>query len=46
MVQILGLPVVRRVVKVDDIESDTNRITVPRKLEKGDREMIECLLLA
>ena len=46
MVQILGLPVVRRVVKVDDIESDTNKITVPRKIEKGTREMIECSLPA
>ena len=44
MTQILDLPVVRSVVKVDDIESDTNKITVQRKLEKGDREMIECLL--
>ena len=32
--------------KVDDIESDINKTTVQRKLEKGDREMIECSLPA
>jgi electron transfer flavoprotein alpha/beta subunit len=31
---------------IDDIEPDTNKITVPRKLEKGDCEMIECSLSA
>lgn len=31
---------------VDDTESNTNETTVPRKLEKGDREMIECSLPA
>ena len=42
---ILGIPLVRGVVKID-IDNKVNRLLVQRKLEKGDREVVECSLPA
>ncbi len=41
----LGVPLVRGVVKVD-IGSEGSKLAVQRKLEKGDREVVECSLPA
>lgn len=43
LAQILGLPVVRNVVKTD-LQKD--RLRLNRKLEKGNREVVECTLPA
>ena len=41
----LGIPLVRGVVKID-IDSESRKLRVQKKLEKGDREVVECPLPA
>ena len=42
---VLGIPLVRGVVKVD-MDTENTKLLLHRKLEKGDREVVECSLPA